>query len=142
MKKITHADIVAMKPCKNPLNFATGGFSFTVLELLKMENIPVVDRMWVVMHPEILPLKIKRKFLVWCGRQSEHNLDEDKLALAKAAEEKYLKGEVTDKELRRAYNPHWSMIESSQTAHMSEHREKIRTKQLHKLISILEGETA
>lgn len=140
MKKITHDDIAAMQPCTSSTLFAPDGFSCTILDLLKMENIPVVDRMWVAMNHDVLPLKTKRKFLVWCGRQSEHNLDEDKLQFARDVELKYLDGKVSDKELRRAYNPHWSMIESSQTAHMSEHRTQIRTKQLHKLISILEGE--
>lgn len=68
MKTITLYDIRKLKPCYDPGRYAPDDWSGTLIDILKAEQIPASDRIWVV--TQYLGDRTNRLFAVWCARQA------------------------------------------------------------------------
>jgi len=102
LKIFTIKDIRSWMPCYDPIRHLPEGWSGTVLDILKNKEIPIQDRFWVVLREELLPSRFLRLFAVWCARQVQHLMKDERSIAALDVAEKYAKGEVGEEELKEA----------------------------------------
>ena len=109
MKLITLENIRAWGPCYDPLRYAPEDWSGTALDVLRAENVPLPDRLWVVLREAVLDAKTLRLFAVWCGRQALAliNNPDPRSVMACETAERYAHGCATDEELRAARDTAW-----------------------------------
>jgi len=67
----TIADIRALDPCYDPSEFAPEDWQGTALDVLRAEQVPPQDRLWVVLHDDWIDDKTRRLFTVWCVQELE-----------------------------------------------------------------------
>ena len=72
MKKFTINDIRGWKPCYDPTYYLPESWQGTALDILNKKRIPFKDRFWVIMRTDLVSEKLMRKFAVWCARQVQH----------------------------------------------------------------------
>lgn len=94
-------DIRELRPCYDPSRYAPEDWQGTALDVLKAEQIPADDRLWVVLHEGWIDERTARLFAVWCARaalQLIDNPDPRSVAACDVAE-RYANGEATADEL-------------------------------------------
>lgn len=64
LKIITMQDILDLKPCTDPLKYASMDWKGTALDILKNDKVLPEHRMWVVLKSDFISLKSKRMFAV------------------------------------------------------------------------------
>jgi hypothetical protein len=99
MKTFTIEDIRSWEPCYDPSKHLPEGWSGTALDILKHGTIPPKDKMWVVCHEGLIDAKTLRLFAVWCARQTEHLLTDERSRNAINVAERYAHGQATKEEL-------------------------------------------
>ena len=62
----TLADVRALEPCYDPAKYAPEDWQGTALDVLKAEQIPAADRLWVVLHEDWIDDRVARLFAAWC----------------------------------------------------------------------------
>lgn len=72
MKTITLRDIKILAPCYNPDRHLEGAeedetWTGTILDILKADNVPIIDRLWVVLRLDFVSEDILSKFIEFCG---------------------------------------------------------------------------
>jgi len=101
LKMLTIADIRALEPCYDPVNYISREWTGTILDVLKMARVPAQDRLWVVTR--FINQKTQRLFTVFCARQIIKTLGECTEAVeAIDVAEKYAKGEARKYKLQAA----------------------------------------
>ena len=100
----TIADIRALNPCYDPSRFAPEEWTGTALDVLKAEQVPAEDRLWIVCHDGWLDDRTLRLFAVWCARKSLSLIDnpDPRSVTACDISERYANGEATKEEFRTA----------------------------------------
>ena len=99
---ITIEMIRAKNPCYDPATLAQGRTEATLVEILRMENVPPADQVWLAIR--FLDDKTLRLFACWCARQAlarVENPDPRSVAAVDVAE-RYALGQATDEELATA----------------------------------------
>jgi len=120
MKTYTIADIRELGPCydpvtgldeygdvKHPGGFLSEDWTGTAVDVLRVQNCPLEDRLWVV--SQWIDDRTLRLFAVWCARQAlklVDNPDPRSLAACDVAE-RYANGEATQAELTAARDAAW-----------------------------------
>ena len=102
LKIFTIEDIRSWKPCYDPSRHLAESWSGTVVDLLKINAISPQDRLWVVCREELISAKTLRLFAVWCARQVEHLMTDERSIAALVVAEKFAHGEATKVELAAA----------------------------------------
>ena len=105
----TLADIRALSPCYDPAKYAPDDWQGTALDVLKADQIPTKDRLWVVLHKSWIDDKTLRLFAAWCAREAlklVDNPDPRSVAACDTAE-RYANGEATIAELAAARDAAW-----------------------------------
>lgn len=102
MKTFTYDDICSWNPCYDPIIYIANDWSGTALDILNMENVPAKDRLWVVLRDELISDKTLRLFAVWCARQVQHLLIDERSLRALDVAERFAHGEATKEELEAA----------------------------------------
>jgi hypothetical protein len=102
MKTFTIADIRSWKPCYDPNKFLPKNWSGTVFDILNHETIPPKDKLWVVCRKDLIDAKTLRLFAVWCARQVEHLMTDERSKAVLVVAEKFAHGEATEVELTAA----------------------------------------
>lgn len=69
MLHFTISDLRDWNACYDPDTCLPENWNGTALDMLNEINIPVQDRLWAVMRPQLLSNKDIRLFAVWCARQ-------------------------------------------------------------------------
>jgi len=72
MKKFTINDIRSWKPCYDPSEHLPESWQGTALDILNDDSIPFKDRLWVIMRTDLVSERLMRRFAVWCARQVQH----------------------------------------------------------------------
>jgi hypothetical protein len=106
--KITVADIRAKKPCHDPTKYVAEGWTGSLLDILNLEAVPALDRIWVV--TQFLDDSTNRLFAVWCAREALKlidNPDQRSVAACDVAE-RFANGAATTNELRAAEAAAWT----------------------------------
>ena len=68
MKQFTIEDIRSWKPCYDPSKHLPEGWKGTAVDILRMENVPAEDRLWVALREGLLSERLLRSFAVYCAR--------------------------------------------------------------------------
>src|SRR5574343_167438 len=102
LKTFTIKDIRSWHPCYDPSRYLPEGWSGNALDILRMENIPADDRLWVVLRKEVLDAKTLRLFAVLCARSVEHLFTDARYRNAIDVAERYAHGLATDEEVTMA----------------------------------------
>lgn len=104
-RKVTLAELNALKPCEPAEAFLGDSWSGTLLDILNHPKVSDVDKIWAV--TKFFDEKHARLFAVHCARSVLNNIEDVKQC--KIAErcintaERFANGEATEQELRDAY---------------------------------------
>ena len=100
----TLADIRKLDPCYDPARYAPEDWQGTALDVLKAEQIPAQDRIWVVCHEGWIDDRTLRLFAVWCAREALKLVESPDPRSINACDvaERYANGEATNEELSAA----------------------------------------
>lgn len=112
MKALTLDDIRDLSPCYDPSRYLTEDWSGTVADILRIDDCPPQDRIWVVVR--LIDAKTARLFAVWCAREAlalVPNPDPRSIAACEVAE-RYAHGQATDEERRAA----WAAARAAESA--------------------------
>ena len=72
MKKITIPMIRSWWPCYDPTEHLPEKWKGSVINLIDIKTIPLEDRLWVILRNDLVSEKLMRIFAVWCARQVQH----------------------------------------------------------------------
>jgi len=103
MKTFTIADIRSWDPCYDPARYLPEDWEGTVLDILRNDEIPAEDRLWVVLREELIDAKTLRLFAVWCARQVEHLMTDPRSTAALDVAERFAHGKATQEEVDAAW---------------------------------------
>jgi hypothetical protein len=95
----TIQDIRNWNPCYDPAMHLPENWSGTVADILQYQTIPPQDKIWVVCREELIDAKTLRLFAVWCARQIEHSMTDERSKKALEISERFAFDEATSKEL-------------------------------------------
>jgi hypothetical protein len=107
-KRFTIEDIRSWNPCYDPARHLPEGWSGTAADILRHETIPAKDRLWVVCRENLIDAKTLRLFAVWCARQVEHLMIDERSKKALEVAERFANGEATSEELAAAWAAAWA----------------------------------
>jgi hypothetical protein len=148
MKPFTYADIVSWRPCYPPSRYLKEDWSGNALDLLKIKEIPIKDKFWVVFRKDIIDDKTLRLFAVWCARKVQHLVKDQRSLTALDVAEKFANGQVTIEELEQATVDAYDAADAyyaadyaaAYAADAAAAYAASRVSQAKKLIEMLEGE--
>lgn len=104
MKLYNNADIRRLKPYYDPARYYSDDDNedYTLIDILDREDIPVIDRLWVV--TKLIPEKEARLFAVWCARDALKLVDNPDPRSIEACNvaERFAHGKATKDELQEA----------------------------------------
>jgi hypothetical protein len=104
LKTVTVNEIRSWAPCKDPTEYVAEYWTGTALDVLRMESVLDIDKLWVVLRDECLDATTLRLFAVWCAREAlklAKNPDPRSFVACDVAE-RYAHGEATLEEFRAA----------------------------------------
>ena len=102
MKTFTIEDIRSWEPCYDPAKHLPEDWEGTALDILKLEDIPVGDRLWVVLREDLLDDRTLRLFAVLCAKQARHLMKDERSLKALDVAQAYLEGEASEDDLASA----------------------------------------
>jgi hypothetical protein len=105
MKTFTIADIRSWRPCYDPNEYLPEDWKGNVLDILDNKEIPFDDRLWVICRTELVSEKLMRLFAVWCARQVQHLMTDERSTQALDVAEAFANGKATEQELAAARDP-------------------------------------
>jgi hypothetical protein len=78
---------------------------WTALEVLALEDVPPKDRLWAVLREEFIPARTLHEFACVVAEEALAEVEnpDPRSVAALAAKRKWLRGEISDKELQMAY---------------------------------------
>lgn len=102
MKIFTYSDIESWRPCYSPDRYLQKDWVGTALDILDKKEIPFQDRLWVIARTELVSEKLMRLFAVWCARQVQHLMKDERSINAIDVAEKFANGLATKEDLAAA----------------------------------------
>ena len=107
MKTVTIEQFMAFEPCyaeEQVRELAGDKTEWTALEVLRLEQVPVNDRLWAVLREEFIPAEILHEFACRCAEKALTLVDNpDQRSIdAIAAKRAWLRKEITDEQLDAA----------------------------------------
>ena len=99
-------DIRKFSPCYDPTDYLPEDWEGDALDILRVEECPAIDRLWVVTRPGWIDDKTLRLFAVWCARDALLLINEPDPRSVEACNvaERYANGDATDDELSAAWD--------------------------------------
>ena len=112
----TLEDIRALNPCYDPDKYAPDDWEGTAMDVLKAEQVPADDRLWIVCHEGWIDDRTLRLFAVWCAREALARIDNPDPRSINAVEvaERYANGDATKIELDAAWTAAWTAARAAQ----------------------------
>jgi hypothetical protein len=107
MKVLTMQTLRSYNPCYDPSKYLPEDWTGTVLDIVKNDEIPWDDRLWVVMRNDLVSDRLMRMFAVWCARQVQHLITDERILKALEVAERFANGLVTNEELATAGAAAW-----------------------------------
>ena len=112
LKTLTWSDFDQHDPCYSPQE-KYGDFTGTILDLLKDERIPNIDKIWAFTRKGIMDDKTLRLFAVRCARLAQHLMKDQRSINALDVAERYANGLATAEELEIARVEAWAAVEAA-----------------------------
>ena len=111
-------DIRKLCPCYDPCLYLPEDWTGTALDILKFDEAPAEDRLWVVLRTGWIDDKTLRLFAVWCAREALKLVDEPDPRSVDACDvaERYANGDATDDELAAAEDAAWAAAKAAAKA--------------------------
>lgn len=106
LKTLTWSDFDQHKPCYSPQK-KYGVFSGTILDILKDERIPNVDKIWAFTREGVMDDKALRLFAARCARRSQYLMKDPRSINALDVAERHANGLATAEELEAAEREAW-----------------------------------
>ena len=101
-------DIRSWAPCYDPSKHLPEDWSGTAIDLLKIESVPAADKLWVVCREELIPAEQLRLFAVWCAKQVQHLITDERSIRALEVAERFATGKASLEELNTARAAAWA----------------------------------
>lgn len=111
--KISYHDIKQLGPCYDPIKYLPDTWRGTVIDILKMTNVPAKDRLWVAVRSEFLNDQILHRHALSCARQCEKYADNSDVMYCNDLVEAFLDGHATQEELSAARSAAYSAARSA-----------------------------
>jgi hypothetical protein len=108
MKKFNIELIRSFKPCYDPIRYIPESWVGTAIDLLDIKKIPFHDRLWVLMRTDFVSEKLIRLFSVWCARQVQHLMKDERSIKALDVSESFANGIATTDDLAAARAAAWA----------------------------------
>ena len=108
MKQINIALLRSFKPCYDPNRYLSEDWTGTALDFLNIKEIPFHDRLWVLMRTDFVSEKLLRLFAVWCARQVQHLMKDERSLKALDVAEAFANGAASQEELDAAWTAAWT----------------------------------
>ncbi len=108
LRYFSYDDIQSWKPCYDPAKYIPITWHGTAVDVLDMKEVPVEDRFWVIVRSEIISERTMRLFAVWCARQVQHLMTDQRSLDALDVAERYAHGKATKEELDAARAAAWA----------------------------------
>ena len=102
MKHFNMTELRAFKPCYDPARHLPEDFKGTILDILDNKKIPFEDRLWVILRTDFVSEKLMRLFAVWCARQVQHLMKDERSLKALDVAEAFANGTASKEELATA----------------------------------------
>jgi len=116
LKTVTIDDIRSWNPCYDPAKHLPKNWAGTAIDILRHDTIPPIDKLWVVCREELIDAKTLRLFAVWCARQVEHLLTDQRSKDVLIVAEKFANGTATTSELTAAADAAWAAADAARAA--------------------------
>jgi hypothetical protein len=71
-KKFDLNYIRSFNPCYDPIKYLDETWEGTILDIVKNNTIPFEDVLWLAMRTDFVSERLMRIFAVWCARQVQH----------------------------------------------------------------------
>lgn len=115
MKTVTYEEFLEFKPCwlaeengaeRIKAYFDRFGGRMSALDILNLDDVSKVDKLWSVLREEFIPASILHEFACVCAEYAMSLIENPDPRSMKAIEVKraWMRGEATDKELAAAWN--------------------------------------
>ena len=104
LKYFSYQDIQDFKPCYDPVKYIPTTWRGTAIDILNLKDVLDSDRLWVVLHAEIISDRVMRLFAVWCARQVQHLMTDPRSISALDVAERFSNGLATKVELAAAWS--------------------------------------
>jgi hypothetical protein len=78
VKRFTTDDIRNWGPCYDPSRYLAETWQGTALDILNDKRIPFKDRLWVILRTDLVSEKLMRRFAVWCARQVQRLMTDER----------------------------------------------------------------
>ena len=116
MKTITYEDFVSFKPCwltddeeRDEHADQLAGYramrdEWSALDILRLDEVDAEDRLWLVLREELIDAPILHEFACRCAERalSRNAKPDERSVAAIEAKRKWMRGEISDKELDAA----------------------------------------
>jgi len=99
MKQFTLSDLRKLGPCYDPGRYLSETWCGTALDILDVKAAPFPDRLWMLMYAGFFSEKFIRLYAVWCARQVQHLMQDERSIRALDVAEAFANGTVTRAEL-------------------------------------------
>ena len=106
--KITYAQIKALDPCYDPSKFIPVDYEGTLIDILKMTNVPVKERLWIVVQHTNMTDKQLHLYGLACARMAEQYTTDLRVKECNDTTEAYINGRTTIGQLIAAESAAWS----------------------------------
>ena len=116
LKTFTIDDIRAWNPCYDPAKHLPENWVGTEIDILRHDTIPPGDKLRVVCREELIDAKTLRLFAVWCTKQVEHLLTDQRSKDVLIVAEKFANGTATASELAAAHVAAWAAARAADAA--------------------------
>ncbi len=117
--EISYKDINLLCPCYDPIKYIPETWSGTLVDILKMEEIPAKDRLWVCVRHTFMTDRQLHLYGLACVRQCEHLSTDPRVKECNDVVERYLAGQATSEELSSAESAAESAAEAAESASRS-----------------------
>lgn len=81
LRQITIHEIRLWRPCYDPSLALPEKWKGTALDLLEVDSIPFLDRMWAILRPSILGNEYLTQLVLWCGDKQKPSITPRDMAL-------------------------------------------------------------
>ena len=116
MKRITYKLINTFNPCYDPIRYISECYDETLVDFLKLKNIPARDRLWVIVRHQLLTDNQLHHYGLACARLVEKHSKDIRVKQCNDITAKFLKSEATLDELSAAAESAWSAELAAESA--------------------------